>query len=75
MHSELRGGIELVATLLAMRHGVAPPTANYLGPDEECDLDYVPNSARPMKIGVAVKQSFAFGGLNAAVVLRRDIML
>jgi nodulation protein E len=69
------GGIELVATLLAMRHGVAPPTANYLGPDEECDLDYVPNSARPMKIGVAVKQSFAFGGLNAAVVLRRDIML
>jgi nodulation protein E len=69
------GGIELVATLLAMRHGVAPPTANYLGPDEECDLDYVPNSARPMKIGVAVKQSFAFGGLNAAVILRRDIML
>ena len=69
------GGIELVATLLAMRHGVAPPTANYLGPDEECDLDYVPNSARLMKIGVAVKQSFAFGGLNAAVILRRDIML
>ncbi len=67
------GGIELIATLLAMRHGVAPPTANYLGPDEECDLDYSPNHPKAVQIDIAVKQSFAFGGLNAAIVLRKNI--
>jgi nodulation protein E len=65
------GGIEIVATLLAMKYGVAPPTANYLGPDEECDLDYAPNEPKQRRIDVALKQSFAFGGLNAVLALRR----
>ena len=69
------GGIELVATLLAMEHGVAPPTINYLGQDEECDLDYVPNEPRPLPIRTAISQSFAFGGLNAVLVLGRDVPL
>lgn len=69
------GGIELVATLLGMKHGVAPPTANYLGPDEDCTLDYAPNEAKPRRMDVALKQSFAFGGLNAVLVLRRNVSL
>lgn len=69
------GGIELVATLLAMKHGVVPPTVNYLGQDGECDLDYVPNTARGLDIRVALKQSFAFGGLNAVLALKRDVDL
>ena len=55
----------------AMRDGVAPPTINYLGPDPECDLDYVPNEARDLKIEAAMSNSFAFGGLNAVLVLKR----
>jgi nodulation protein E len=65
------GGIELVATALALRHGIIPPTANYLGRDESCDLDYVPNEARERAIKVAISNSFAFGGLNAVLALRR----
>ena len=68
------GGIETVATLLALKHGVAPPTVNYLGPDADCDLDYAPNDPKPRRIDVALKQSFAFGGLNAVLVLRRDVV-
>jgi nodulation protein E len=78
MHGHAFGGagaIELVATLLAMQHGVVPPTANYLGPDGVCALDYVPNEARRRRVDVALKQSFAFGGLNAVLVLRRDVPL
>jgi nodulation protein E len=67
------GGIELVATLLAMQHQVVPPTINYLGADPECDLDYTPNEARSRPIRAALSQSFAFGGLNAVVALKRDI--
>ncbi|WP_446744552.1 beta-ketoacyl-[acyl-carrier-protein] synthase family protein [Silvibacterium acidisoli] len=69
------GGIELVATVLALQHGVAPPTANYLGHDEGCDLDYAPNAPRERRIDMAIKQSFAFGGVNAVLALRRDIRL
>ena len=65
------GGLELVATVLAMRHGLAPPTINYDEPDPECDLDYVPNAAREMPIRAAMSNSFAFGGLNAALAVRR----
>ena len=64
------GALEIVATILALRHQVAPPTANWLERDPKCDLDYVPNEARPMKIRAAVSNSFAFGGLNAVLAVR-----
>jgi len=65
------GAIELVATVTALERGVIPPTANYAQPDPECDLDYVPNQAREKRIRVALSNSFAFGGLNAVLLVRR----
>lgn len=65
------GAIELAAVLVAMRDGFVPPTMNYLEPDPECDLDYVPNQARIGRIDVALSNSFAFGGLNAVLAVRR----
>ena len=65
------GALELAAVVLGMRDGIAPPTANYQEPDPECDLDYIPNEAREMEINVAISNSFAFGGLNAVVALRK----
>ena len=65
------GALELVATLMSMREGLAPPTVNYLGPDPGCDLDCVPNEARAMRIDAALSNSFAFGGLNAVLAVRR----
>src|SRR5687768_1810591 len=65
------GGLEAGITVLAIRHQLAPPTINYETPDPECDLDYVPNTARPMKIDVAVSNSFGFGGTNGTLVFRR----
>ena len=65
------GALEFVATVMAIRDNVAPPTMNYLGEDPACDLDYVPNEARQMKIDVAMSNSFAFGGLNAVLAARR----
>jgi nodulation protein E len=62
--------LEFIATVLATRHGVIPPTANYTERDPECDLDYVPNEARPMKVRAAISNSFAFGGLNAVLAVR-----
>jgi len=64
------GAMEAVATLLAMREGILPPTANYLGPDPDCDLDVIPNQARPARVEHALSNSFAFGGLNAVVAFR-----
>ena len=65
------GVLEAILSVLAIRDQVAPPTINYENPDPECDLDYVPNVARPMKIDVAVSNSFGFGGTNGTLVLRR----
>jgi len=65
------GAIEAVATLLALQHGVLPPTANFTEPDPTCDLDVVPNIARPAALEFALSNSFAFGGLNAVLAFRR----
>ena len=62
------GGIEAIACLKAMQEGIVPPTVGYTEPDPDCDLDYVPNEARAMKVRYAMSNSFAFGGLNAVVV-------
>ena len=59
------GAIEVVACVLALKHQVVPPTANYGEPDPACDLDVVPNAARPADVAHALSNSFAFGGLNA----------
>ena len=65
------GGIEAVFSALAVKHQIAPPTINLLTPDPQCDLDYVPNTARRMKIDVALSNSFGFGGTNGSLVFRR----
>jgi 3-oxoacyl-[acyl-carrier-protein] synthase II len=65
------GGIEAVATVMAMVNDCAPPTINLENPDAECDLDYVPHQARPMKINVATSNSFGFGGHNVTLVFKK----
>lgn len=65
------GGLESVFTVLALHHQVSPPTINIFNHDPECDLDYVANTAREMKIDVAVKNNFGFGGTNGTLVFRR----
>ena len=67
------GGIELAATILAIRDQVAPPTINVENQDPECDLDVVPNVARPAKIDAALSNSFGFGGHNAAVLVSKFV--
>jgi len=64
-------GVEAVVTALAIRDKIAPPTINQETPDPECDLDYVPNEARPLEIDLALSNSFGFGGHNACVALRK----
>ena len=65
------GAVEAVATVLALHEKFLPPTANFSEPDPACDLDYVPNEARAAEVEYAISNSFAFGGLNAVIVLRR----
>ena len=67
------GVVELIATILSMEKETVPPTINYEFPDPECDLDYVPNKARPKKIKVALSNSLGFGGHNATLVVRKYI--
>ncbi|MFS8572939.1 MAG: beta-ketoacyl-ACP synthase II [Clostridia bacterium] len=65
------GGVEAIATCKALAEQVIPPTINYETPDPECDLDYVPNQARPAQLEIAISNSFGFGGHNAGLVFRR----
>lgn len=74
MHGHALGAssaLEGAATVLALHHGVLPPTANFLEPDPDCDLDVIPNQAREQQAELAISNSFAFGGLNAAILIRR----
>ena len=65
------GGVEAIATILALHHGVLPPTINYETPDPECDLDYIPNQARKQDVDVALSNAFGFGGTNATLAFRK----
>jgi 3-oxoacyl-[acyl-carrier-protein] synthase II len=65
------GGVEAIFSALAVHHQVSPPTINIFDRDPECDLDYVPNHAREMKIDVAMSNSFGFGGTNGTLIFRR----
>jgi nodulation protein E len=74
MHGHALGAssaLELIASTLAIYHGIIPPTANFTVADEQCDLDYVPNIAREQEIDVAISNSFAFGGLNSVIAIRK----
>ncbi len=65
------GGVEFVVCCLAIRDGVVPPTINYENPDPECDLDYVPNTARSAKVNTCMSNSLGFGGHNASLIVRK----
>ncbi|GAB4425269.1 MAG: beta-ketoacyl-ACP synthase II [Chloroflexi bacterium OHK40] len=65
------GAVEAAATILTLQHGLIPPTINQEHPDPECDLDYVPNVARPAQLAIALSNSFGFGGVNAVLVFRK----
>lgn len=73
MHGHALGAssaMEIIATVLTLQNNIIPPTINYVERDEKCDLDYVTNEAREKNVDIAISNSFAFGGLNAAVVLK-----
>jgi nodulation protein E len=74
MHGHALGAssaLEIIATTLAIFHGIVPPTANFTTADELCNLDYVPNISRELAITTALSNSFAFGGLNTSLVVRK----
>ena len=65
------GGVEAIFSALAVHHQISPPTINIFDQDPVCDLDYVPNTAREMKIDVAMSNSFGFGGTNGTLIFRK----
>ena len=64
-------GVESIVCILAMQHGVVPPTINYETPDPDCDLDYVPNTAREARVRACLNNTFGFGGHNAVLLFKR----
>jgi 3-oxoacyl-[acyl-carrier-protein] synthase II len=64
------GGVEAIVTILALNHNIIPPTINLENPDPDCDLDYVPGTARSQNIEIALSNSFGFGGQNGALLFR-----
>ena len=76
MHGHALGAssaLEMIATILSIYHDIIPPTANFTVADEKCNLDYVPNKARQQVVNVAMSNSFAFGGLNTSIALKKYI--
>ena len=71
VEADTEGGGELIATALALKHGIVPPTINYKEADPECDLNYVPNKAVEVDITFGASNSLGFGGHNACVVLKK----
>ncbi|MEE8127436.1 MAG: beta-ketoacyl-ACP synthase II [Nitrospinaceae bacterium] len=67
------GGVEAIYSVLAIHHGVIPPTINYTTPDPDCDLDYVPNEAREKKLTAALSNSFGFGGTNGVIIFKEMV--
>jgi 3-oxoacyl-[acyl-carrier-protein] synthase II len=67
------GAVEMTACALAIKHGIVPPTINYQVPDPECDLDYVPNTARELKVNAIINNSFGFGGHNASIAAKKFV--
>jgi 3-oxoacyl-(acyl-carrier-protein) synthase len=67
------GAVEMVICTKAIQADVVPPTINYEFPDPACDLDYVPNTARPLKVNAIVNNSFGFGGHNATLVAKKFV--
>jgi 3-oxoacyl-[acyl-carrier-protein] synthase II len=67
------GAVEMTVCALAITHGVVPPTINYTTPDPECDLDYVPNTARELKVNAVINNSFGFGGHNATIAAKKFV--
>jgi len=67
------GAVEAIATILAVERGLVPPTINLRAPDPECDLDYVPNTARRMDVASALSNSFAFGGVNVVLLFKKAV--
>ncbi len=65
------GAIEAIFSVLAIIEGIVPPTINYETPDEELDLDYVPNKAKTAKVQIALSNSFGFGGHNATLIFKK----
>jgi 3-oxoacyl-[acyl-carrier-protein] synthase II len=67
------GAVEMAACALAIKHGIVPPTINYEYPDPDCDLDYVPNTAREMPVNAIVNNSFGFGGHNSTITAKKFV--
>jgi 3-oxoacyl-[acyl-carrier-protein] synthase II len=65
------GSIELIASVLTIKHQFIPPTINYEFPDPECDLDYVPNKGKKALVKAVLKNSYGFGGKNSAIIIRK----